>query len=166
MSEPNLFNTPTEEITRLVEELRGAKEALRDVSRTLNQIEARIRRSFPSLFPKQVAGPKTSETLSERPSLTPEQAMQVYEELVRHAKKGEQDFVQQRLSGLGPADLNLLRKELGATIGKKKASRKVLENAILGRVRESVLLTKHADRGRIIEESGSLRSPEAETEKE
>ena len=155
MSEPNLFNSPTEEVKRLVEEVREAKETLRDVARALNQIETRMRRSFPSLFPKEVARSKPTESLSEQPTLTPEQAMQVYEELVGDAKKGEQQKVQNRLAQLAQADLNLLRRELGASIGKKKASRKVLESAILGRIRESVLLTKHADRGRIIEQAST-----------
>ena len=93
------------------------------------------------------------EYASDQPTMTPEQATKLYEELVGQAKKDEYQTLHERLVALTLPDLNLLRRELGASIGTKKPSRRVLEEAILGRIRQSVLLTKHADRDRIIEKA-------------
>jgi len=154
MSDQDLFNSPNDEVKRLVDELRETKEALRDVSRMLANIESRIRRSFPSLFPRPLAKKRVRmEYASDQPTMTPEQATKLYEELVGQAKKDEYQTLHERLVALTLPDLNLLRRELGASIGTKKPSRRVLEEAILGRIRQSVLLTKHADRDRIIEKA-------------
>jgi hypothetical protein len=167
MSEQDLFNTPSDELKRLVDELRVVKEALREVSKRLAQIDMRMRRSFPTLFPEHSTKRDRMQSSSDQPTLTPEQATQLYEELVTLAQNDKQSSVHDRLSAVSLPDLNLLRRELGATIGKKKPSRKALEDAILGRIRESVMLTRHANREKIIQQTGDSGSlPEINSEEE
>src|SRR6266536_3370329 len=108
MSE-DLFNTPREELLRLADEMRQAKELLRDVSARMSRIETRMKRSFPTLFPKvPLAG--TSHPRPEGqspPTLTPEQVMSLYEELVDQGRRGELQLVHQRLAEISLADLSL-----------------------------------------------------------
>jgi hypothetical protein len=147
MNEENPFNTVGEEVKRLVEEFRKTKEALREVSKRLSQIEVRMQRSFPSLMPKKAESRREKGGLaSAEPTLTPEEAMRVYDDLVELARRNNHQSVRDRLAGLGLADLNLLRQELGASLGKKKPSRKALEESVIGRIRESVLLSRHSNR--------------------
>jgi hypothetical protein len=153
----DLFNTPTEEVIRLVAEVRETKELLRDVSSKLSRIETRLKRVFPPAFNKKkeaTTGGKMPQG-QEAPTLTAEQAMTLYQELVDSARKDQLEEVRRRLLSLGVADLSLLRRELGASLGKKKASSKTLIEAILGRVKESVLLSKHTNRQELLDQSST-----------
>jgi hypothetical protein len=164
----DLFNTPTEEVNRLVAEVRETKELLRDVSSKLSHIETRLKRVFPTAFAKKkeaTTGRKMPQD-QEAPTLTAEQAMTLYQELVDSARKDQMDEVRRRLSSLGVADLSLLRRELGASLGKKKASPKTLIEAILGRVKESVMLSKHTNRQELLNQSGTPNDPTIKDEKE
>ena len=49
----NLFNTPADEVDRLVAELSETKDALRDLSGKLTRIETRLKRVFPQAFAKR-----------------------------------------------------------------------------------------------------------------
>ena len=147
MNEENPFNTPAEEVKRLIEEIRETKEALRDVARRLSQMEVRMQRTFPQLVPKKERSTRGSDRgAASESTMTPEQAMRAYDEMVELVRKDDRAGVHNRLAGLGLGDLNLLRQELGASIGKKKPSRRVLEDAIIGRIRESVSLSRHSNR--------------------
>jgi hypothetical protein len=166
MSE-DLFNTPREELLRLADEIRETKELLRDVSGRMSRIETRMKRSFPTLFPKAPLA-ETSHAQPEgqgQPTLTPEQVMGVYEELVDQGRRGELQPVRQRLAEIGVADLNLMRRELGASLGTKKPSRRSLEEAVIGRIRESVMLSKHTHRSELIQEGGTEATEEDDPEK-
>ena len=147
MNEENPFNTPSEEVKRLIEEVRETREALRDVSKRLSQIEVRMQRAFPRLTPKKERSTRGGvRGAAAESTMTPEQAIGAYDEMVELARKDDHAGVHDKLAGLGLGDLNLLRQELGASIGKKKPSRRVLEEAIIGRIRESVLLSRHSNR--------------------
>lgn len=149
MSETNPFNTPKEQLERLAEELRQTKDALREVAKGIAQIEVRVKRAFPSMPGSQ---PRTRNSVkpSAEPTLGPEDAMRLYDELVKLAQNNEHDRVRGRLSSLALEDLNVLRQELGVSLGKKKPSRPVLEDAITSRLRESVLLSRHTNRTEIL----------------
>jgi hypothetical protein len=47
------------------------------------------------------------------------------------------------LDNLSIANLIFLAKELGATVGNKKSSRRTLTKEILGKVRQSIMLRQH-----------------------
>jgi hypothetical protein len=166
MSE-NLFNTPSEEVSRLAIELSETKEALRDLSSKLGRIETRLKRVFPQAFArKTTAGGQRPSEGHEPPTLTPETAMALYEKLVEQARNDQLDQVRQELSVLNLADLSFLRRELGASLGKRKASPRVLIEVITSRVRESVMLSKHTDRRQLLSESSSTDDSPKENQKD
>lgn len=160
----DLFNTPAEEVSRLVSELQETKQALRDLSSKLGRIETRMKRVFPSAFPKKTepVAKRRAPAIQEPPTLTVEQAMTLYQELVDLAKKDQLAEVHRRLSSMNLADLSLLRAELGAPLGKKKPSAKSLTDAILGRIKESVMLSKHTDRQQLLEQPTPPKDPTSE----
>ena len=150
MKSKDIFNTPEEEIKRLAGEIGEVKKTLGELSRVLSRIETRVKRAFPSSYPKTKPLPtkKVEHTL-----LTTEKGLHFYDELVCQARAGENSAVHNRLSSTNIDDLKMLRKELGISLGKKKPSTKVLVEAIMGRINESVMLSKHTDRKHLIENS-------------
>ena len=167
MNNQGLFNTPEQEATLLAGEIREIKEILRDLSRKLTRIEGRAKRAFPSAFPKAQLRAKGSMATKGMapPTMTVEQVIRVFDAAVQQAKGGNLQAAREQLEALAVPDLNLLRIELGASIGKRKPSRPAIMEAILGRVNESVMLTKHTNRQELI---GSFegQTPSEQLEKE
>jgi hypothetical protein len=152
----DIFNTPEEEIKRLAEEIKGLKEAAQDVLRSLTRIETRMQRVFPSQYPKRASSKKERVSIHDkRPTLTPEQALQLYDELVQQARGDDTHLIKERLASLSIADLSVLRQELGISIGKKKPSRKALTDSVMGRINESIMLSKHLNRAEIVSRSSN-----------
>lgn len=144
-----MFRTPEEELKELVKELRELKEVLREISSKVTHIEARAKRSFPAAFPKAPPGPKVSASkITDPPTISPQEALKLYDDLVAMAKQGDKEEVQNRLKTMGLPDLALLSRELGVSLGKSKPSRKVLLNGILGRINESMMLSTSSLRQR------------------
>jgi len=162
----NLFNTPTDEVNRLITELSETREALRDVSSRLNRIETRLKRAFPHAFANRPAKERSENPRKEIgvPTLTSETAQKLYEEIIEQARKSGVEDVRDRLSALSLPDLSFLRHELGASLGKRKPSAKTLIEIILGRVRESVMLSRHTDRQQLVEQSAMPKNPSKEGE--
>ena len=157
MNNQDVFNTPEQEAKLLAGEIHEVKEVLRELSRKLSRIESRAKRAFPTAFPKfppRVKG-VTSRMGSATPTMTVEQVMRIYDEVVGQAKGGNIEKTRKRLDAMEVPDLNLLKTELGAPIGKKKPTKSVLIEAILGRVNESVMLTKHTNRSQLIDQAAT-----------
>lgn len=167
MSNNDIFNTPEQEIEIVAKELSEIKEALRELSRKLSRIEARASRAFPSAIRKHTNAThrKKSETLS-IPKMTPEEAVRFYDGVVEQAKDGNIEKARDLLYSLELPDLNLLRSELGVSLGKKKPSRRILMEAILGRVNESVMMTKHLNRHELINQADSEKVTDKQSEEE
>ncbi len=165
MNQENMFRTPEQEAQELAREIRELKEILREISRKLGQIESRVKRAFPSALPtgstasRRVRTPK----LGDEPTLTPQAALKLYDELVQVAKEGNREEVQRRLENLYLPDLALLCRELGVSLGKKKPSRKTLLNGVLGRVNESVMLSTSSLRQRPDSQARDLSKPSTDT---
>lgn len=157
MNEQDVFNTPEQEAKLLAGEIHEVKEVLRELSRKLSRIESRAKRAFPTAFPKSQPRVKgtASRMTSATTTMTVEQLIRVYDEVVDQAKGGNTEEARKRLESIEVSDLNLLRTELGASIGKKKPSKPVLMEAILGRVNESVMLTKHTNRSQLIDQAAT-----------
>jgi len=155
MLDQDMFNTPPEEARQLAEELRQVKDVLKDISRKLTQIETRAKRAFPSAFPKpnprKRGEAKTPPAAP--PTMTREQVMAIYDQGVKMAKEGDVEGARRQIEAMELGNLNLLRMELGASIGRKKPSKPVLLGAVLGRLNESVMLTKHTNRQELIDRS-------------
>src|SRR5271165_2781013 len=130
----DLFNTPADEVSRLVKELTETKEALREMAGKLARIETRLSRVFPQAFAKAANDRKKAKPgkVSEPTTLTANTAMVLYEQLVEDARNNRFDEVRQRLSSLSVPDLSFLRRELGASLGKRKPSPTTLIEVIVG----------------------------------
>jgi len=168
MSDEDIFNTPEQEVVMMAKELAEIREILRELSRKLSRIEARANRAFPCAITKHATTSKERKKseISSIPTMTPEQAMRLYDDVVDRAKEGNPAKARQLLDVLELADLNLLRSELGVSLGKRKPSRRVLMEAVLGRVSESVMLTKHIDRNLLINQEESEESKRTPSEEE
>ena len=151
MSEKDIFNTSEEEIKKLANEIRELRNVLGDVSRALSRIETRAKRAFPSAFSKASASFKMHKMpIDAKPTMTTEQVFSLYDELVKKATKEGINQVREQLTSFNLADLNLMRHELGASLGKKKPTQKTLIDAVMSRVNESMKLTHHVNRTELI----------------
>ncbi|MEG4802880.1 hypothetical protein QUB63_10250 [Microcoleus sp. ARI1-B5] len=129
----------------LVDEISELKEILREVSKKLTRIEAQVKRGG------LAAGSKTSELLTvadvDRPAnLSAGNVLEVYEELRLQAKKGHELEVRQKLAAMSATDLNLMCCELGMPPSSKNPSRKKMFELIIGRIKQSLMLSRHIDR--------------------
>lgn len=144
-----MFRTPEEEIKELVKELRELKDVLRGISGTVARIEARAKRAFPAAFPRGSPGPRSpAPKIIDPPTISQEEALKLYDDLVVLAKQGDKGEVQQRLEKMALPDLSFLSRELGVSLGKRKPSRKVLTDGVLGRINESMMLSTSSLRQR------------------
>ncbi len=168
MSNEDIFNTPEQEVEMVAKELSEIKDILRDLSRRLSRIEARASRAFPGSMAKHANPPKADvkSEASLKSTMTADEVMSLYDKVVDQAKGGNIEKARELLDALGSPDLNLLRSELGVSLGKKKPSRRILMEAVLGRVSESVMMTKHIDRTQLIsqgnDENPTVEKPEEE----
>lgn len=143
-----MFRTPEEEVKELARELRELKEVLREILNKATQIEARARRTFPAAFPKAPESRPPALKLTDPPTISPQEALRLYDDLVLMAKHGNKEEVQRRLETMGLPDLALLARELGVSLGKSKPSRKALLKGVLGRINESMMLSTSSLRQR------------------
>lgn len=153
-----MFRTPEEELKELVKELCELKDVLREISNKVKQIsskvtqiESRSKRAFPSEFPKPTTESNpVPRKKTDPPTISPKEALELYDSLVDTAKKGEKGKVEvrDRLEKIDLPNLLLLSKELGVSLGKNNPSRKTLTNGILGRLNESIMLSVSSFRQR------------------
>lgn len=135
-----------EDVEALAGELRDLKEILREVSGKLGRIKKRLRLFFPESFPSPERRKEKSSDLQETPpTITPQRALELYSELVDMARTGREQQVEARVANLEIADLALLVKELGAPLG-KKPSKTALTKSLMGRLKESIMLSRHTVR--------------------
>ncbi|MEG3860414.1 hypothetical protein [Microcoleus sp. herbarium12] len=131
----------------VLDEIGELKEILREVSKKLTRIEAQVKRGGLS------AGSKTSElpavavaNVDKPANLSTDNVLEVYEELRLQAKKGHELEVRQKLSAMSATDLNLMCCELGMPPSSKNPSRKKMFELIIGRIKQSLMLSRHIDR--------------------
>ena len=129
----------------LVDEIGELKEILREVSKKLTRIETQVKRGVLS------AGSKNSESatvanVSKPANLSPETVLEAYEELRLQAKNGNEEEVSQKLLAMSVTDLNLMCCELGMPPTSKNPSRKKMFELIIGRIKQSLRLSRHIDR--------------------
>jgi len=145
--EKDIFRTAEEEAKQVVAEMHELKELLREVAGKIGRIESRMKRAFPDAFlPFQKNKSSSAYGSRELASFSAADALKVYDELVNEYRAENRETVRSRLSGINTPNLLVMGHELGATLGRKKPSRKTLTEAILGRISESVMLSKHVNR--------------------
>jgi hypothetical protein len=147
MSSNLAFRSPTEETTKLLEELADLRATLAEMRSRLLRMEARVKRAFPieaasvqQRRREQIAKPRTDE----KPSLNREQALALFDEIVSLAAGSQPSEAEHLIVQTSPADLLFLGRELGISFGRSKPSKKALTEGIMAKVRESVLLGKHS----------------------
>jgi len=151
MSDSTLFRSPDQELAKLAEELEQARLAVQDASKKLSQIEGRIRKVFPSLpstgVPRR-AKVKGSESIARNDSDLPSHAsaLELYEELVSMVSSDGMASVERRLRTFDIDYLNNLRKHLGLSLGKEKATSDRVIRMILNRINQSAQLIKPLER--------------------
>lgn len=135
-----------QDIETLAREMRDLKDSLREISGKLGRMERHLRVFFPASFPKAKAEPRKRERLEDSPpTMTSEQILSVYNELVDLARTDRGVQVEERLSRLGLGDLTLLVRELGVPTG-KNPTRSALGKSVMGRLKQSIMLSRHTAR--------------------
>lgn len=138
------FRTPSEELERLQEEIAETKDVLREMLARLSQIERHASRLSPGWKrAAQSTNHPTSEIAGADSSMSRSQALQVFDGLVDSWRQRGYEAVQGQLAKLQLPELVVLARELGVPVG--KPSRKGVTHKILGRVKESVLLSRNVN---------------------
>ena len=145
MSKKEILAASEQESGGLVEQIGELKEILRDVSRKLTRLETQVKRGVLS------AGSKTSDLptgadVNKPANLSAANVLEVYEELRLQAKNGNEEEVRQKLLAMSATDLNLMCCELGMPPSSKNPSRKKMLELIIGRIKQSLRLSRHIDR--------------------
>jgi hypothetical protein len=150
MSEHNQqpFRSRDEELEHLGRQMADIREALREIAGRVNQIERHVKRSFGvSSLPGQATskGPRRpADGVPEQPSMSAEEAISAFDGLVRTWKEQSPERVESRLQEIGTPDLKLIAHELGLSFT-SKPSRKVLTAGIVGRINESIMLSRNTN---------------------
>lgn len=145
---PSVFRTPEEELAHLGRQLAEIREALRDISARVSLIERHVKRAFGVSRLPGTSAPSASRSAKQpgdTPSFPPEQARPIFEELIQTWCESSPDDARARLDAMSAPDLKLLAHELGLSFP-KKPSRKALVSALIGRINESILLSRNANR--------------------
>ena len=170
MSEQNQhpFRSRDEELEYLGRQIGDVKDALREILGRVNQIERHVKRAFGvSTLPGQSAGKRTvtASSPSEAPTISREQVRPIFDDLTRMWKEESPEKVEAKLQEMGIPDLKLMAHELGLSFA-SKPSRKVLVSGIIGRVNESLMLSRNTNLTQPRSQSGPADSgsdPEAKS---
>ncbi|MGB3264291.1 MAG: hypothetical protein WBA89_10035 [Microcoleus sp.] len=145
MIKKDILAAADEETRGLVDEIGELKEILREVSKKLTRIEAQVKRGVLSAASKH-SQLSTVADVNKPASLSAGNVLEVYEELRLQAKNGRELEVRQKLSAMSATDLNLMCCELGMPPSSKNPSRKKMFELIIGRIKQSLMLSRHIDR--------------------
>jgi hypothetical protein len=139
------FKTPDEEVEQLLEECQKLRATLGEISNQVSRMEKRVKRAFPESAKRvnerlRVQSARRSDTSAS--SLNHDQALAEFDKAVQLAGKdpagAEKFLLEKRL-----ADLVVIAREVGVSFGQSKPSFKVIKDALYGRIRESLLLSRH-----------------------
>ena len=136
------FRNKEEEVVRLLEEFSELKRMLKTISSQLTRLETRIKVNFPAAT-KQVENRRAAFSKQTTSTLTSERAQQEFESIVQIARSGTAAEAENYLERHAGPDLLVIAKEVGVSFKTSKPSIKAMREAILGKVRESILLSHH-----------------------
>ncbi|MCU0542422.1 MAG: hypothetical protein MUE44_09545 [Oscillatoriaceae cyanobacterium Prado104] len=137
--------TDGEESVQLIDEIGELKEILREVSKKLTRIETRVKREAIAAASKSVESP-SAVSAKKAVDLSAEEVLQIYEDLRLKAKSGDEEYVRKKLLSMSATDLNLMCCELGMPPSSKNPSRRKMFELIIGRIKQSLMLSRHIDR--------------------
>ena len=137
-----------EETVQLVDEIGELKEILREVSRKLTRIETKVKRAGIAAASKtsELSNSQATADVQKPVNLSAENVLEVYEELRLKAKNGKEQEVREKLLAMSATDLNLMCCELGMPPSSKNPSRRKMFELIIGRIKQSLMLSRHIDR--------------------
>lgn len=144
MSSDSEFRTPEQEVLKLLDECAELRRTLKTISAQIGRMENRVKRAFPAAA-AQIRERKIGFQPS-KATITPEQALAEFDKVVGLAASGANEEAERVLETKSAPDLLAIAKELGVTFSKSKPSIKAMREAIFGKVRESVLLSRHNTR--------------------
>jgi hypothetical protein len=136
------FRSPEQEVLKLLEECAELRRTLKTISAQVGRMENRLKRAFPAVTTR--ARERKQDGLhSSKATLTPEQAIAEFDRVVGLVAEGANDDAERILESKSALDLRVMAKELGVSFSKSKPSIRKLREAIFGKVRESLLLSRH-----------------------
>jgi hypothetical protein len=150
MSEHNQqpFRSRDEELEHLGRQMADIREALREIAGRVNQIGRHVKRSFGVSNVPGRAMPKGPRRAADgargQPTMSAEEAMSAFDGLVRTWKEQSPERVESRLQEMGTPDLKLMAHEVGLSFA-SKPSRKALAAGIVGRINESIMLSRNTN---------------------
>jgi hypothetical protein len=144
VSNESEFRTPEEEVLKLLEECKELRRTLKTISAQVGRMENRVKRAFPAAAAQVREGRAGSH--SREATITQAQALIEFDKIVELAGSGANEEAERALEGKSPPDLLVIARELGVTFPKSKPSIKAMREAIFGKVRESMLLSRHTRR--------------------
>jgi hypothetical protein len=139
------FRSGEQEVLKLLEECAELRRTLKVISAQVGRMENRVKRAFPAVTEKLQERQKRS--LDKDSLVSPEEALAEFDGIVSLASSGQTEQAEQALRHKSASELRAMAKELGITFPKSKPSVNAMREAIFGKVRESILLTRHSPRG-------------------
>jgi hypothetical protein len=156
----NFFRNKEEELQRLTQEIADLKATMKDMASSLSRIERHVKRSF-GIPPKSQSTEgtkqkqKSTENTKVEPTITPEEALHLFDDLSESWGKQEPGLVEGRLQEMTVPNLKVIAHELGLTF-KGKPTKKVLCEGIIGRLNERAMLSRNIN----------ITSPQSEIKKD
>jgi len=146
MTDPSPFRTKDEELAALTREISEVRALLREIAGRLGRVELHVKRAFGPKAPPplRTSAPRSPRPPAQPPSISPAEALGLFEDLIKLWRSRERSVAEQRLGELALPDLKLLAHELGLPTG-SKASKRGLTSAIMGRVNESIMLSRNTN---------------------
>jgi cell division septum initiation protein DivIVA len=142
------FRDGEQEVVKLLEECAELRRTLKSISGQLGRIENRVKHAFPAAT-KKVQERKTARANFSASTLSAAEALAEFDKLVALVATGASQDAEQIVDSRSSADLFAIARELGVTFPKSRPSLNDLRTAIFGKVRESVLLSRHSTRASV-----------------
>lgn len=147
MTDDDIFRSKEEELQRLVREIAEIKASIKEILTAVGRIEHHVKRSFE--LPAKAEGIKLNapakrkgKQTKEEPSISPQQALGIFDELSVLWDRERPQAVEARLEGMSMPDLKLIAHELGVTFS-ATPSKKSVCSGIIGRLNERAMLSKN-----------------------
>jgi hypothetical protein len=146
MSNATDFRTPEQEVLKLLEECSEIRRALKTISGQLARMETRVKQAFPAAA-HEFQDRASRKYHSSSPSISPQEALAEFDKVAGLAASGAMEEAERILEAKSGQDLLVIAKEVGVSFSKSKPSIRAMREAIFGKIRESVLLSRHSPRG-------------------
>lgn len=146
MSDQPSFRTPDAEVIRLLEELSAMRDLLREISGKLTRLQTRAKRAFPVAADTHARKVRVRKEDADTATINAGEALKHYDRIVEVARVESYERAATLLEEMSLPDLVLIQREVGLSSGRSKPSKKAVVSSLLGRVKESVLLTHHSAR--------------------